>query len=124
MVTEFGRLSCRFDNDLTQKTLAQELTSEEQQNVRLLDLTSGHLFEQSGNDYLSSWSPEKGLKEKMEKSFVIRRVFLYRIVWNTFKKLARTITATSPFFTARSRSSRIPTKNSVSRVPFRESRYY
>ena len=32
-------------------------------------------FEQSGNDYLGSWSPEKGLKEKMEKSFVIRWVF-------------------------------------------------
>lgn len=56
VVTEFGRLSCRFDNDLTQKALAQELTSKEQQNVRLLDLTSGHLFEQSGNDYLGSWS--------------------------------------------------------------------
>lgn len=39
-----------------QKALAQELTSEEQQNVRLLDKTSGHLFKQSGNDYLGSWS--------------------------------------------------------------------
>ena len=57
-----------------QKALAQELTSEEQKNVRLL----GHLFEQSGNDYLvAGRSPEKGLKEKMTKSFVIRRVFSF-----------------------------------------------
>ena len=57
-----------------QKALAQELTSEEQKNVRLL----GHLFEQSGNDYLVAGRlPEKGLKEKMTKSFVIRRVFSF-----------------------------------------------
>ena len=36
------------------KALAQELTPEEHQNASELYLTSGHLFEQSKNDYYDS----------------------------------------------------------------------
>ena len=71
--TEFGRLSCRSEMHRS-KSIGPRIDLWRTKNVRLL----GHLFEQSGNDYLvAGRSPEKGLKEKMTKSFVIRRVFSF-----------------------------------------------